>query len=41
MTSRDDLVSVYSSCAMCTADLYSRAEYIHTKIDPTFILLDA
>ena len=36
MTSRDALVCVNSSCAMCTYYRFIlRGEYIHTKIDPT------
>ena len=42
MTSRDALVCVNSSCAMCTYYRFIlRGEYIHTKIDLTFIILDA
>ena len=36
MTSRDALVCVNSSCAVCTYYRFIlRGEYIHTKIDPT------
>ena len=37
MTSRDALVRVYSSCAMCTTDLYSE----QSTSTPKSILLDA